>query len=176
MTLIILFEDLYAKLIHDMFISYARRVYITNGILFDDKKKILQGYILPYTKRLTIAPWLSLQIFRSDIAGNKMESVYQSAAQDLAVDALNGFLYWTSSHSVEAARLNGDGHIEYQFWPYFSGQLASGLTLDTESKRLFWIIQGYEGGKLYTADMAGFGTEDVAMTTKMVASIGSMSR
>ena len=55
---------------------------------------------------------LLLQIYRCGIDGNLPENVYQSAARDLVIDAVGGYLFWTTPHSVECSRLNGHNHLE----------------------------------------------------------------
>ena len=41
---------------------------------------------------------------------------------DMAVDSVGGYLYWTTLYSVESTRLNGESPLVLQAQPWFSGK------------------------------------------------------
>uniref|UniRef100_UPI00398EDE67 proto-oncogene tyrosine-protein kinase ROS-like n=1 Tax=Pristiophorus japonicus TaxID=55135 RepID=UPI00398EDE67 len=61
--------------------------------------------------------------------------------QDLQLDPLWGYMYWTTAQSVEYARINGDQPGLFEELPNFSGKQISGLTLDFDLGALYWLTQ-----------------------------------
>ncbi|XP_067848326.1 proto-oncogene tyrosine-protein kinase ROS-like [Heptranchias perlo] len=61
--------------------------------------------------------------------------------QDLQLDPLRGYMYWTTAQSVEYARINGDQPGLFEELPNFSGKQISGLTLDFDLGALYWLTQ-----------------------------------
>lgn len=41
---------------------------------------------------------------------------------DMAVDPVGGYLYWTTLYSVESTRLNGESSLVLQAQPWLSGK------------------------------------------------------
>lgn len=41
---------------------------------------------------------------------------------DMVVDSVGGYLYWTTLYSVESTRLNGESSLILQAQPWFSGK------------------------------------------------------
>ncbi|GFR72269.1 tyrosine-protein kinase receptor [Elysia marginata] len=93
-------------------------------------------------------------IRRSDLTGINSDYVRQVAlANDLAVDAVGGHLYWTTPFKIEASRLHGDEHVNIFSVPFFTGTRVISLTLDFESKKVLWYVQGFETQNVYMADL-----------------------
>ncbi|CAG5115203.1 unnamed protein product, partial [Candidula unifasciata] len=97
-------------------------------------------------------------IRRSDINGITNEYIRQTSARDLAVDAVNGRLYWATQHSIETCRLNGDEHQDIFNLPYFSGRHVISLTLDFDSGKVLWYVKGYDSQGVFMADLITAGT------------------
>ncbi|XP_023569963.1 proto-oncogene tyrosine-protein kinase ROS [Octodon degus] len=82
---------------------------------------------------------------------------------DMAVDSLGGYLYWTSLYSVESARLNGESALVLQAQPWFSGRKVIALTLDLSDGLLYWLVQDSQCMHLYTALLRGQSTGDISI-------------
>lgn len=64
-----------------------------------------------------------LQITRGNLNGGQQEPLpILTVAKELIVDAANAFLYWSTGHGVECARLNGKGRRTYYPAELFSGK------------------------------------------------------
>ncbi|XP_048649912.1 proto-oncogene tyrosine-protein kinase ROS isoform X1 [Marmota marmota marmota] len=84
---------------------------------------------------------------------------------DMVVDSVGGYLYWTTLYSVESTRLNGESSLILQAQPWFSGKKVIALTLDLSDGLLYWLVQDNQCIHLYTAVLRGQGrTEDIIIT------------
>ena len=94
---------------------------------------------------------------------NGIETIHQGAAviQDLVLDAVRGYVYWTTSHSLESARLDGRGHEIIHAIPYFLGKYILGVALryDDTAGSIYWLLKN--GDKLILNQMALL-TDDTA--------------
>lgn len=95
-------------------------------------------------------------------------------AKELNIDSIKAYLYWSTGFAVKCAHLNGEDSLEYHPVQLFSGRqglyflfksmnlkfffLVMGLTLDVDSKFVYWIVRGSEGSNLFRAPMAGYST------------------
>ncbi|XP_074649999.1 proto-oncogene tyrosine-protein kinase ROS-like [Tubulanus polymorphus] len=156
-----------------------------NGRIYKYHKNDSQLSDVPHIHDATsiVIDWLSgkiywsnvkqSMIFRSDLSGNSIETVYQASAQDMAIDSMAGYLYWTTTHTVECSILNGAGHYTYKTLPFLSEKFMYilGLTLDLQDEQLYWIVKSYEGALLYTAPM---NSGRAAKTNSQVKQIGTL--
>ena len=88
--------------------------------------------LLVFTETLcVIAP----QIMRAT-NNNGIETIHQGAAviQDLVLDAVHGYMYWTTINSLESSRLDGHGHEIIRTVPGFLGKYILGVTLRYENQ------------------------------------------
>ncbi|XP_013372154.1 PREDICTED: proto-oncogene tyrosine-protein kinase ROS isoform X1 [Chinchilla lanigera] len=83
---------------------------------------------------------------------------------DMAVDSVGGYLYWTTLYSVESTRLNGESALVLQAQPWFSGKKVIALTLDITDGLLYWLVQDSQCIHLYTAVLRGQSTGDISIT------------
>ncbi|XP_014721615.1 proto-oncogene tyrosine-protein kinase ROS isoform X1 [Equus asinus] len=74
---------------------------------------------------------------------------------DMVVDSVGGYLYWTTLYSVESTRLNGENPLVLQAQPWFSGKKVIALTLDLSDGLLYWLVQDSQCIHLYTAVLRG---------------------
>ncbi|TKC34119.1 hypothetical protein EI555_007918, partial [Monodon monoceros] len=74
---------------------------------------------------------------------------------DMVVDSVGGYLYWTTLYSVESTRLNGESSLILQAQPWFSGKKVIALTLDLSDGLLYWLVQDSQCIHLYTAVLRG---------------------
>uniref|UniRef100_A0A8C6RDK4 Proto-oncogene tyrosine-protein kinase ROS n=1 Tax=Nannospalax galili TaxID=1026970 RepID=A0A8C6RDK4_NANGA len=74
---------------------------------------------------------------------------------DMAVDSVGGYLYWTTQYSVESTRLNGESALILQAQPWLSGKKVIALTLDLSDGLLYWLVQDSQCIHLYTAILRG---------------------
>ncbi|KAK6636659.1 hypothetical protein RUM43_010321 [Polyplax serrata] len=94
-------------------------------------------------------------IIRGDLYGFSPEPLLiLTIAKELNIDSENAFIYWSTGHTVECARLNGDGRRVYYPAELFSGKQVMGLTLNLDDKHVYWIVRSNEGSNLYKAPMA----------------------
>jgi len=68
--------------------------------------------------------------------------------KELMIDSLEAYLYWSTGHAVEVARLNGQDRRYYHLDEIFNGKQVMGLTLDTENRYVYWIVRSYESGSI----------------------------
>lgn len=94
-------------------------------------------------------------ISRGNLNGFEQEPLVSFAATDLKIDALRGYIYFSSSHSVEFCRLNGKQRNEYYRNEVYSGKQVMGLTLDMDNERVYWIVRSFDGSSLISAPMVG---------------------
>lgn len=82
-------------------------------------------------------------IYRKSLLGDHMDVVAHVVyvVKDLAVDSVNGYLYWATTYTVESARLNGEEYLILQEHLQFSGKQVVGLALDLTSGFLYWLVQ-----------------------------------
>lgn len=104
--------------------------------------------------------WFNRQsqlIIRANLSGYEQEPLISLPASDtdLKIDSLHGYLYFSSGHAVEYCRLNGKNRREYYRTEVYAGKQVMGLTLDIDNQRLFWIVRGYDGSSLFSAQMPG---------------------
>ncbi|XP_035208124.1 proto-oncogene tyrosine-protein kinase ROS-like, partial [Stegodyphus dumicola] len=99
-------------------------------------------------------------ISRSNLDGSQPEPLpILTMAKEIAIDSVNGYLYWATSHSVERSHLNGADHFIYMKNALFSGAHVMGLTLDFERKNVYWMVRSYEGSVMYRSHLAGQNAE-----------------
>nr|CAD7258653.1 unnamed protein product [Timema shepardi] len=94
-------------------------------------------------------------ITRCNLNGSQQEPLpILEYVKELVIDSVHAFLYWSSGHGVECARLNGMQRRVYYPKEIFSGKQVMGLTLDMDRQAVYWIVRSYEGSKLYQAPTA----------------------
>jgi len=85
--------------------------------------------------------------------------------KELMIDSLEAYLYWSTGHAVEVARLNGQDRRYYHLDEIFNGKQVMGLTLDTENRYVYWIVRSYESGSIvYRAPTS----ERISMNQKII--------
>ncbi|XP_015585702.1 proto-oncogene tyrosine-protein kinase ROS isoform X3 [Cephus cinctus] len=88
-------------------------------------------------------------ITRSNLNGSQHETMSILAiVKELMIDSLEAYLYWSTGHAVEVARLNGQDRRYYHSDEIFNGKQVMGLTLDTENRYVYWIVRSYESGSV----------------------------
>ncbi|XP_064488538.1 proto-oncogene tyrosine-protein kinase ROS-like isoform X2 [Ornithodoros turicata] len=108
-------------------------------------------------------------ILRSNLNGTYPESLpLLTLAQEIAVDAPAGFLYWATTHSVECARLNGEDRQAFFQAGLFSGKQVMGLTLDLTHKKVYWMVRSYQGSNLFKASLRTHGNYINSPTEELI--------
>ncbi|XP_015429752.1 PREDICTED: proto-oncogene tyrosine-protein kinase ROS [Dufourea novaeangliae] len=88
-------------------------------------------------------------ITRAHLNGSHQEPMSILAiVKELMIDSLEAYLYWSTGHAVEVARLNGQDRRYYHSDEIFNGKQVMGLTLDTENRYVYWIVRSYESGSI----------------------------
>ncbi|XP_061222174.1 proto-oncogene tyrosine-protein kinase ROS isoform X2 [Neopsephotus bourkii] len=105
-------------------------------------------------------------IYRKSLLRDHMDIVAHVVflVKDLAVDSVNGYLYWATSYSVESARLNGEEYLVLQEQPQFSGKQVVGLTLDLTYDFLYWLVQDSLCLNLYRVSLCKEGCGNAIIT------------
>ncbi|XP_043520805.1 proto-oncogene tyrosine-protein kinase ROS isoform X2 [Frieseomelitta varia] len=105
-------------------------------------------------------------ITRANLNGSHQEPMSILAiVKELIIDSLEAYLYWSTGHAVEVARLNGQDRRYYHSDEIFNGKQVMGLTLDTENRYVYWIVRSYESGSIvYRAPTS----ERISMSQKIV--------
>ncbi|XP_033362153.1 proto-oncogene tyrosine-protein kinase ROS isoform X1 [Bombus vosnesenskii] len=105
-------------------------------------------------------------ITRANLNGSHQEPMSILAiVKELMIDSLEAYLYWSTGHAVEVARLNGQDRRYYHSDEIFNGKQVMGLTLDTENRYVYWIVRSYESGSIvYRAPTS----ERISMSHKIV--------
>ncbi|XP_038044153.1 proto-oncogene tyrosine-protein kinase ROS-like [Patiria miniata] len=105
-----------------------------------------------YTEALAV-DWFTGKLYR----GN-------SNQQDLVIDSVNAYMYWTTTKTVECSRFNGEGRFDYERISGLSDDLIAGVTLDLTDGFVYWFSLANEDSvqslKLYRARLAGTGMGD----------------
>ncbi|KFO24456.1 Proto-oncogene tyrosine-protein kinase ROS, partial [Fukomys damarensis] len=83
---------------------------------------------------------------------------------DMAVDSVGGYLYWTTLYTVESTRLNGESALVLQAQPWLSGKKVIALTLDLSDGLLYWLVQDSQCIHLYMTILRGQSTEHISIT------------
>lgn len=109
---------------------------------------------------------IAWQITRANLNGSQQEPMSILAiVKELMIDSLEAYLYWSTGHAVEVARLNGQDRRYYHSDEIFNGKQVMGLTLDTENRYVYWIVRSYESGSIvYRAPTS----ERIPMNRKIV--------
>ncbi|XP_077018856.1 proto-oncogene tyrosine-protein kinase ROS isoform X2 [Tamandua tetradactyla] len=95
---------------------------------------------------------------------------------DMVVDSVGGYLYWTTLYSVESTRLNGESSLTLQAQPWFSGSKVIALTLDLSDGLLYWLVQDSQCMNLYTAALRGQNIGDPVITAFAAWSMSEISQ
>ncbi|XP_076667958.1 receptor protein-tyrosine kinase sevenless isoform X2 [Andrena cerasifolii] len=105
-------------------------------------------------------------ITRANLNGSHQEPMSILAiVKELMIDSMEAYLYWSTGHAVEVARLNGQDRRYYHSDEIFNGKQVMGLTLDTENRYVYWIVRSYESGSIvYRAPTS----ERIPMSHKIV--------
>lgn len=119
--------------------------------------------------------FLNFQIRRSDLDGKNKEFVIQGKARHMAIDGLQGRLYWVTMNTMEAAYLNGDDHIVYFSVPYFCGKHVISLTLNFDLRKVLWYVKSFERQELFMSDLLGNGITKDQLSVQPLGSFISVS-
>ncbi|XP_074098359.1 receptor protein-tyrosine kinase sevenless isoform X3 [Cotesia typhae] len=88
-------------------------------------------------------------ITRANLNGTQQEPMSILAiVKELIIDSQEAYLYWSTGHAVEVARLNGLDRRYYHSDEIFNGKQVMGLTIDTENRYVYWIVRSYESGSI----------------------------
>ncbi|XP_063297854.1 proto-oncogene tyrosine-protein kinase ROS [Pelobates fuscus] len=101
-------------------------------------------------------------IFRKHINTADIEQVIPGnyLVNDMAVDSINAFLYWSTSYTLESSKLNGQKHYMIQNLTLFTSTQIVGLTLDITRRHLYWLVKDGLNINLYRAVLREDGSPD----------------
>ncbi|XP_073432046.1 proto-oncogene tyrosine-protein kinase ROS isoform X2 [Dendrobates tinctorius] len=106
------------------------------------------------------------KIYRTSLRTHSMETIkgITYLVNDLAVDSVNAFLYWSTGYSVESSRLNGQDHVIIQTLTFFSSSQVVALTLDLIDGQIYWLVKNGLHISMHHANTRKEGTFDVKVT------------
>lgn len=150
------FEDMLLFVCNNSLFSFNRTTNQTEKV---NMKDAVQTIAVDWIgKRLYWFNPLHQVITRGDLINYEPEVLFPLSARetDIKIDALHGFLYFSTGHSVEVCRLNCKDKDRKEFYRMetYSGKKVMGLTLDFDMKRVYWIVRSYDGSTLISAPMA----------------------
>lgn len=93
-------------------------------------------------------------ITRSGLNGEQREELpITPRAMNMKIDSLRGYIYYCSDNKVEAYRPFDKIKTVYNHKEQYSSSKVTGLALDMDHDRVYWIIRGADGSNLYSAPM-----------------------
>lgn len=154
------------------------------GSMMDDRLTIDPPSVSSSVDAIAV-DWLSESIYWADTDQNqiirgRLPSANQTSSvtspfivrpfagyvNDLALDAVQAYVYWTTSSSVECSRLNGESPLVFYNTADLSLDMVAGLTLDLDGGYFYWFVvsrQNSQGElKLYRAQLAGTSPDPVS--------------
>nr|XP_022292756.1 proto-oncogene tyrosine-protein kinase ROS-like isoform X1 [Crassostrea virginica] len=115
-------------------------------------------------------------IKRADVSDlSKQEFVTQGLASHMAIDAINGRLYWVTENSVESCLLNGERLVKHFFIPYFSGSKVISLTLNFDLGKLLWYVKSYDKQEIYMTDLIQGEARGEANRYQLIGTVNSIA-
>lgn len=96
-------------------------------------------------------------INRGWLNGTQLEPLYFTAsAREIKIDALRGTIYYSTGTAIEGRRLNDNTRKrpkKYYIVPPYEGKQVTGLTLDLDDQRIYWIVKSSLGSNLFSAKL-----------------------
>ncbi|XP_011494388.1 PREDICTED: proto-oncogene tyrosine-protein kinase ROS [Ceratosolen solmsi marchali] len=125
------------------------------------------------TKKLYWSDAKKQAILRSNMDGSLQEPIaIVGMTRTLLLDCLEATLYWSTSRTVEVARLNGEERRHYRSEDDFDGRHVVGLTLDLDNRFVYWIVGDYtDDYMLYRALTVDMLPPDSNIVPEMVSRI-----
>ncbi|KAM4043716.1 proto-oncogene tyrosine-protein kinase ROS [Anomaloglossus baeobatrachus] len=106
------------------------------------------------------------KIYRTSLRTHSLETIIVSTylVNDLAVDSINAFLYWSTGYTVESSRLNGQDHVIIHNLTFSSSSQVVALTLNLIDGQIYWLVKTGLDIHMYHANIRKEGTFDVKVT------------
>ncbi|KAM3932703.1 proto-oncogene tyrosine-protein kinase ROS [Leptodactylus fuscus] len=106
------------------------------------------------------------KIYRTSLRTHVSETVkiIRYLVNDLAVDSVNAFLYWTTGYTVESSRLNGQDHVVIQNLSLLSNSQVVTLTLNLKDGHIYWLVKNGLYINMYHANTRKEGIFDSKVT------------
>ncbi|XP_071997816.1 proto-oncogene tyrosine-protein kinase ROS isoform X2 [Engystomops pustulosus] len=95
------------------------------------------------------------KIYRTSLKTHTSETVkaIRYLVNDLTVDSVNAFLYWTTDYTVESSRLNGQNYVVIQNVTLLANTQVVALTLNIKGGDIYWIVRNGLHINMYHANI-----------------------
>src|SRR6218665_2607192 len=81
-------------------------------------------------------------------------------ANEILIDSINGILYWSTLHTIEYSRLNGQSQSRKEL--YRASHDIHSLTIDQSESFVYWIVMNSNGENvLMRSSLIKFGIENI---------------
>lgn len=149
------FEDILYYVCNQSLYTFNRTTNITEKLNVKDS---VQAIAVDWVgRRLYWFNPSNQMITRGSLSNFEPELLFPLSAPetDIKIDALRGFMYFSTGHSVEFCRLNCKHKDKMKFYNMeaYSNKKVMGLTLDFDTNRVYWIVRSYDGSTLISAPM-----------------------
>ena len=141
----------------------------------DAFKTSLNGKIY-WTANISDPPWNQGKIMCADLDGTNIETVVTGAGKpaDIALDAIDGKVYWTDYAFDVVRRANLDGTDVEDLYVVGANLNPGGIALDRAEGRVYWgqdITSSPHTAKIMRMNLDGSNPEDVADGFGLVSDI-----
>ncbi|XP_041462200.1 proto-oncogene tyrosine-protein kinase ROS-like [Lytechinus variegatus] len=107
----------------------------------------------------------------STVTSQTTINAFASDVQDLAIDSVQAYIYWTTRSSVEGSRLNGESTLVFYEISELLLDVVAGLTLDLDGGYVYWFVVSRQNSveelKLFRAQLAGISPDPMSTTEEI---------
>lgn len=64
--------------------------------------------------------------------------------QDITLDSVHGYVYWSTNYYLESTLFNGQGHQVVSKQTRYRGRYIFGLATDLTNGQLYWLLKDSE--------------------------------
>ncbi|ELU14561.1 hypothetical protein CAPTEDRAFT_210985 [Capitella teleta] len=127
----------------------------------------LGNYIYWYNRKHNMIQRVSLDPTRG---GTTPETVFDGSAvvQDIVLDSLQGYIYWTTGQTLESSLLNGEGRQSVERLPLYAARFIFGLACDLQGRALYWLRKDTDKLIVFRATLRSHPDDNMSHTVEQV--------